>query len=95
MSVRVEQCIKLDDLPLDGAYGVRTVTTATPAACDNESAIDGHNVRALTITVEGAVECNPGASVPGLKGVIEGILYYQVRLAYSLVRSASARAAIV
>ena len=93
--MRVEQCIQLDGLPLDGTYSVRTVTTATPAAHDNESAIDGHNVRALTITVEGAVECNPGASVPGLKGVIEGMLYYQVRLARSLVCSAYARGARV
>jgi hypothetical protein len=82
-SVRVEQCIQLDGLPLEGAYGIQTVTTATPAAHDNASAVDGPTARALIITVEGAVECNPGASIPGLKGVIEGILYSQVRFARS------------
>eukprot|EP01043_Picozoa_sp_COSAG02_P031446 COSAG02_NODE_2053_length_9994_cov_7.402628_2_plen_118_part_00 len=92
-SVRVEQCIQLDGLPLEGTYTVRTVTTATPDAHDNASAADGHATRALIITVEGEVECNHGASVPGLKGVIEGILYYQVRLACSKRRSASLRAA--
>lgn len=82
-SVRVEQCIELDGLPLDGTYSVRTVTTASPDAHENASAADGHATQALIITVEGEVECNHGASVPGLKGVIEGILYYQVRLTCS------------
>lgn len=65
-SVRVEQCIQLEGIPLADAYAVRTVTTATPVA------------RAIAITVEGAVECNAAARMPSLKGVIEGMLYYQV-----------------
>lgn len=77
-SVRVEQCIQLEGLPLADAYAVRTVTTATPVTQDNARAVDGHVARAITITVEGAVECNDAAIMPGLKGVIEGMLYYQV-----------------
>ena len=83
-SVRVEQCIHLEGLPLEDAYAMRTVTTATPAAQDSTAtAGDAELVPALagqqlSITVEGAIECNAGASATGLKGVIEGILYSQV-----------------
>ena len=80
-SVRVDQSIQLDGLPLDDVYTVRTMTTATPAAPDSGHVVDGLTASALTITVEGVVECDAGASVTGLKGVIEGILYSQVCLA--------------
>ena len=89
-SARVDQSIQLDGLPQDDAYTLRIVTTATPAAQDSGHVVDGLTARALTITVEGTVECNAGASVTGLKGVIEGILYSQVCLACHSKASLSA-----
>lgn len=77
-SVRVEQSIQLEGLPLDDAYTMRTVTSAIPAAQQRAQEMVGDASRMITITVMGEIECSSGASATGLKGVIEGILYSQV-----------------